>query len=159
MVVRLADSEIEVAKCFPLMVQLRPHLTPQSFAESVARQQESGYRLAYVEDAEVVRAVAGFRVMEMLASGRSLYVDDLVTDETERSKGYGGALLDWLSTQAKSQGCSQLQLDSGVHRFAAHRFYFQKRMHISDFHFALSLGDLMSDKLHLAYRTEGQGRQ
>lgn len=35
MQVRLAETELEIARCFPLMVQLRPHLTQQLFAEAV----------------------------------------------------------------------------------------------------------------------------
>jgi len=68
-----------------------------------------------------------------------MYVDDLVTDERQRSKGVGGALLDWLAEQARARGCAELHLDSGVHRFDAHRFYFTKRMHISSYHFKIKL--------------------
>jgi GNAT superfamily N-acetyltransferase len=137
--IQLAESEMDLMRCFPLMVQLRPHLTAQEFAERVARQQTSGYSIAFVEAEGAIKAVAGFRVLEMLAYGPFLYVDDLVTDEAARSQGYGGALCNWLLARAKSEGCVELQLDSGVHRSRAHRFYFQKGMHISDFHFALKL--------------------
>ena len=68
-----------------------------------------------------------------------MYVDDLVTDAEARSRGYGDALFDWLVNYARTQGCTRLDLDSGVQRFAAHRFYFRKRMHISFYHFALEL--------------------
>ena len=67
------------------------------------------------------------------------YVDDLVTDESERSLGYGGALFDWLVAEARAEGCGKLELDSGVQRFAAHRFYLTKRMIISSHHFSLEL--------------------
>ena len=74
---------------------------------------------------------------ESLFAGRFCYVDDLVTAETARSLGYGGALLDWLAAEARAAGCKMLDLDSGVHRFAAHRFYLTKRMIISSHHFSL----------------------
>jgi GNAT superfamily N-acetyltransferase len=137
MQIKLAETELEITRCFPLMVQLRPHLTQQMFAEAVARQKKSAYELAYVEDDGEVKGVAGFRIQEMLAFGLHVYVDDLVTDAEQRSRGYGGALLDWLVAYAKSHGCLEFHLDSGVHRFDAHRFYFQKRMHISSYHFRL----------------------
>ena len=134
-----ADSDANIARCFPLMAQLRPHLTLREFTDGVARQGQSGYRLAFVDEAGEIKVVAGFRILEMLVCGRFLYVDDFVTDEAARSQGYGGILFDWLVDYAKSQNCAELQLDSGVQREHAHRFYFQKRMHISDFHFALEL--------------------
>ena len=102
---------------------------------------QEGYALAYLEEKGGVKAVAGFRIMEMLARGPSLYVDDLVTDERERSKGYGDALFDWLVRQAKAKGCKQLHLDSGVQRFDAHRFYFRRRMKIDAYHFSIRVDD------------------
>ena len=83
-----------------------------------------------------VVAVAGFRVMEMLSTGRTLYVDDLVTDETRRSRGYGKAMLDWLQEYARAAGCETFSLDSGTHRQEAHGFYFRERMRVTSFHFA-----------------------
>jgi GNAT superfamily N-acetyltransferase len=100
----------------------------------------AGYKLAYVWDGEV-KAVAGFRISECLAWGKFLYVDDLVSKSSDRSKGYGGALFDWLVKHAKENGCAAFHLDSGVQRFAAHRFYLNKRMIIEAHHFALNLKD------------------
>jgi GNAT superfamily N-acetyltransferase len=137
--VKLAETDAEIKQCFPVMVQLRPHLTLDAFLKRVHVQRHERYQLAFVEDAGRITAVAGFRIMEMLAHGRILYVDDLVTDEGSRSKGYGDALIDWLVEFANAEKCDELQLDSGVQRFRAHAFYFRERMHISAYHFALKL--------------------
>lgn len=141
MYINFASSDTDLARCFPIMVQLRPHLTEQEFIDRVKYQQQGGYFLVYVEEHNTVKAVAGFRVLETLADGRKLYIDDLVADASERSRGYGGALLDWLVDYAKSQEAVSVQLDSGVQRAGAHRFYFRKGMNISSFHFNLSLLD------------------
>jgi GNAT superfamily N-acetyltransferase len=81
----------------------------------------------------------GFRISESLAWGKFLYVDDLVTRSVARSQGYGAELFNWLVNYATDQACQQLTLDSGVQRFAAHRFYLQHRMHITSHHFTLNL--------------------
>ena len=104
----------------------------------VRSMQGEGYELAFVEDANEVKAVAGFRVFSKLSAGRTLYVDDLVTTASARSQGYGDILFDWLVATARERGCLQLDLDSGVQRFDAHRFYLRKRMHISSHHFSLT---------------------
>jgi GNAT superfamily N-acetyltransferase len=137
--IRLAETREEIARCFPVIVELRPHLEAEGFVEQVLRQQRDGYRLAYLEDAGEVRACAGYRFTESLSWGRFMYVDDLVTASSARSKGHGGELLDWLVAQAREQGCAQFHLDSGVQRFGAHRFYLTKRMDITAHHFALKL--------------------
>ena len=102
-------------------------------------QQIQGYKLVCLQDGDVVVAVAGFRVMEMLATGRTLYVDDLVTDVEQRSRGYGKAMLEWLQAYAQEAGCETFSLDSGTHRHEAHAFYFRERMRVTSFHFAKKL--------------------
>ncbi|MGH7856995.1 MAG: GNAT family N-acetyltransferase [Candidatus Binatia bacterium] len=135
----IAETDEEVLACFPTMGHLRRHLVRDEFLARIRRQERAGYRLAFLEGDGRVRAVAGFRILESLASGRFLYVDDLVSDPADRSKGYGGALFDWLVERARSEGCDDLELDSGVQRFGAHRFYLRKRMEISSHHFRLNL--------------------
>jgi GNAT superfamily N-acetyltransferase len=137
--VRLAQSAAEIARCFPVMAYLRPYVKAEEFVARVEAQQAQGYRLAYLEDSGAVVAVAGFRVMEMLATGRTLYVDDLVTDEARRSRGYGKAILDWLQEHARATGCQTFSLDSGTFRHDAHAFYFRERMRVTSFHFARKL--------------------
>ena len=140
MSIQLADTDDQIERCFPVMSQLRPHLVEREFLARVRRQfQQAGYRLAYLEEDGRVKAVAGFRIGEMLFSGLQMYVDDLVTDSAERSRGHGAALFDWLVEYARAQNCQQLDLDSGVQRAGAHRFYFTKRMQISSYHFSLKL--------------------
>jgi GNAT superfamily N-acetyltransferase len=134
-----AESDADILRCFPVMVQLRPHLVEAEFVSRVRRMQTEGFLLARVEENGVVRAVAGYRFHEKLFSGRTLYVDDLVSDPTQRSKGHGAKLLAWLADQARARHCDLLELDSGVQRFDAHRFYFRERMQIASYHFARSL--------------------
>jgi len=137
--VHLADSDAQIERCFSVMVQLRTHLKPEAFVETVRRQQIGGYALAYLEEGGTIKAVAGFRINESLSWGKFLYVDDLVTDAALRSKGYGDQLFDWLVDRARSEKCDQFHLDSGVTLFEAHRFYLRKRMDIVAHHFAMPL--------------------
>jgi GNAT superfamily N-acetyltransferase len=139
MPIREIESDEDVRQSFPVMHQLRPHLEQAEYVTRVRAQRAGGYRLAVVEEDGVVRAAAGFRILEMLVQGRHMYIDDLVTDDAERSKGHGDALFDWLKQLAMDDACVMLELDSGVHRFRAHGFYFRKRMHIASYHFKLAL--------------------
>jgi GNAT superfamily N-acetyltransferase len=134
---RIADTDAEIAACFQVMHQLRPELTPDGFLERVRSQQRDGYRLAYVEAGGRPVAVAGFRILETLVSGRFLNVDDLVTLDTERSKGHGALLLAWLLARAQAQECQGLELDSGVQRKDAHRFYEREGLKVYAYHFQI----------------------
>jgi GNAT superfamily N-acetyltransferase len=138
--IAIAQTSEEIRQCHRVMTELRPHFgNIELFVERVLRQQRGGYVLAFLESGAEVRAVAGYRFLESLFSGKFLYVDDLVTSERDRSRGFGGQLLDWLLEQARQEKCENLELDSGVQRFDAHRFYFLKRMSISSYHFKIGI--------------------
>ncbi|AFY96276.1 GNAT family N-acetyltransferase [Chamaesiphon minutus] len=138
--IAIATSISEINNCFPVMKELRSHLEIADFVERVERQQQLfNYQLAYLQVDEIVRAVAGFRISESLAWDKFMYVDDLVSSSDNRSQGYGAELFNWLLEYARAENCQQLNLDSGVQRFAAHRFYLRQRMEISSHHFTLHL--------------------
>jgi GNAT superfamily N-acetyltransferase len=139
MSIQLATSDAQISRCFEVLNQLRPHLQHSEFLAQVQRQQQSGYQLVFLEQDNQVVAVAGFNIGECLAWGEFMYVYDLIVAESMRSQGHGQQLLHWLVDFAKSQGCQQLHLDSGVQRHAAHRFYLQQRMDITSHHFSLKL--------------------
>jgi GNAT superfamily N-acetyltransferase len=101
--------------------------------------EKDGYKLAYIREEANIVAVAGYRINTNLFMGKHLYIDDLVTAESQRSKGYGENLLSWLRELAISEGCSYLHLDSGTHRGRAHKFYFEQGFTIASYHFSEQL--------------------
>ena len=139
-VVRKLTTEEDILAARGVMRQLRPQIPEADYLSTVRRMmQTDGYLQAAVFDGDAVVAVAGYRFMETLYAGKTLYVDDLNTDETRRSRGYGKALMDWLKREARERGCVQLQLDSGVQREQTHRFYFREGLTINCYHFRLDL--------------------
>lgn len=132
--VRLATTAGEIAECFEAMRQLRPHLVETEFPDQVRDMMADGYRLAYLRDQGSVVCVAGYRVQTNFFLGRHLYVEDLSTLEPRRSAGFGSWMLAWLRHQALAEGCAAIDLDSGVQRQLAHRFYFRQGMHIAAYH-------------------------
>jgi GNAT superfamily N-acetyltransferase len=71
-----------------------------------------------------------------LVYGKFLYVDDLVAAEDAYSEGHGKRMFDWLVGVAREEGCGTLQLDSGVTRHEAHRFYMREKVSISSYRFS-----------------------
>jgi GNAT superfamily N-acetyltransferase len=121
------DREQDVAACYPLMQQLRPHLTGlEEFLARWRRQVGDGYRLLAVRRDGRPVALAGFRVQENLIHGRFLYVDDLVTDETRRGSGLGQRLIERLKEEARALGCARLVLDTAMGNALGHRFYYRQ---------------------------------
>jgi GNAT superfamily N-acetyltransferase len=123
----------------PVLRELRPHLTAESFAAIHAEGHPQGLRFLAAYDGDRCVGVAGWRILALTFAVRKLYVDDLVTTGQARSAGVGHALLAELEARARAAGCTVLDLDSGVQRADAHRFYFRERMHVSSFHFTKHL--------------------
>jgi GNAT superfamily N-acetyltransferase len=123
------------AEVLPVLMQLRPHLTPDSFTRVYSEGHAQGLRFTAAYDDGQCVAVAGWRLVATMVSLRKLYVDDLVTASDHRSRGIGAALLRELESRARQAGCQVLDLDSGADREDAHRFYFREQMVIRGFHF------------------------
>jgi len=98
-----------------------------------------GLRLTALYDDGRCVAVAGWRIMATLQWTRKLHIEDLVTLANTRSRGYGRILLNELEQRAHAAHCTMVDLDSGVQRFDAHRFYLRQRFNITKHHFSKTL--------------------
>lgn len=135
----IAQSDAQLAACYQIILQLRPHLTEQMFIENVQRMSHNNaYQVAFLQEKDI-KAVAGFRVSEWLHSGKYLEIEELITAQNERSNGYGGKLFDWLVDHAIKQNCKQVRLVSGVKREDAHRFYLTKGMQYEAKYFSMDI--------------------
>ena len=108
---------------------------PADYAGKLARVFAGGGRMCVATESERVVGVAVYRISENTFADVFLYVDDLVTDDAERSRGVGHTLMAHLERVARDAGCANLVLDSGTHRQRAHKFYFREGMFITSFNF------------------------
>jgi GNAT superfamily N-acetyltransferase len=135
----LAITDREIENCFDVIAELRPHLSRNSFLTTVRNMQVDGFKLAFTQKEGEIVAVAGYRIYTNLYMGKHCYVDDLVTAQAHRSKGYGEEMVNWLRGQARQADCQYFHLDSGTHRGQAHRFYFAQGFTIASYHFSEEL--------------------
>ena len=136
-IIRLAETNADLDLAAEVLAELRTQLSPAELRSRIDAQRNNGYQVALALDGEKAVGAAGFVIGLKLAWGKHLYVDDLVTREQARSTGIGTQLLNWLKVYALEQGCEQLHLDSGVQRFAAHRFYLRHGFQIASHHFSI----------------------
>lgn len=138
--VLLAEDPKEIARCFLVYRELRPQVEGESvFVEQMLRQKKEGFILAFYKEGDEVASCMGFRIYETFGWGKILYIDDLITREKSRKKGFAKILLNYALEVAKRENCDEMHLDSGHHRFEAHRLYLNFGFKITCHHFALSL--------------------
>ena len=125
--IRELTTPEDLRAAYPVMNELRTHLMDvDEYESTLAEMLAGGYRMfASSDDGEIV-ALAGIAIRTNFYYGRFLYVYDLITSQSKRSKGHGKLLLDHLEVLARADGCQTIALSSGVQRADAHRFYEDK---------------------------------
>ena len=68
----------------------------------------------------VVKTTVGNRLMH---DSKMIYIDDLCVDESERGKGVGRQIFEYVEKYAKSIGCDSITLNVWEFNAAARRFY------------------------------------
>lgn len=137
MQIRIAETDQEIADCYPVMSQLRPQHSKDDFVRLVRElMQTQVYKLVYLKTNEI-NAVMGMRIGVWLHAGKYLDIDDLVTCATHRSQGYGAQLLEWAKDYARAAGCNHVRLVSGIAREQAHKFYERNGMTFEAKYFSL----------------------
>ena len=139
MIIEVARSLTQLQACFEVIQVLRPHLDQDQYLQQVQRQQTQGYHLMSLTHEQQLVSILGYRVVEYLAWGKILYIDDLATLRSVRGQGFAGALLDWVESEAQRRDCQQIHLDSGPSRHDAHRLYLKQGFILSSHHLSKRL--------------------
>jgi len=103
--------------------EFRRNLSEQDYLNLLEEMRKEGYRLFALRDGDVIVSLAGVAVRTNFHDGRHVWVYDLVTTSTARSKGYGRRLLEYIEDFARRENCRIVALASGLQRTDAHRFY------------------------------------
>jgi GNAT superfamily N-acetyltransferase len=130
----------EIKQAHETIQFLRPALRDVDlFAQNVQKQFNEGYRFIGIEHEGKIVACSGFRILNTLAWGKIVYIDDLVTHEAHRGKGYALSLLDYIQKFARENGCGEIHLDSGYMRNTAHKVYLNYGFILATHHFSLKV--------------------
>ena len=115
-------TPFELGDAFPIVNQLRTSLSLNEYLGIIEEMKQNGYRIACLFEGNRIVSYAGFaRILTLY--GDHIWVYDLVTDEKERSKGYGKMLLSYIEDIAKENSLKCVALSSRIQREDAHRFY------------------------------------
>lgn len=119
-------EEEQWEKAFLVMKQLRTNLDEKKYLQLIKEMYKEGYKMFALFEKGKIAAVAGVIQLTNLYYGKYIWVYDLVTDDSKRSKGYGEKLLSYIQTWGREIGCGIVALSSGLQRVDAHRFYESK---------------------------------
>lgn len=120
----IVNNKTDLERCYPVMKELRPHLTPQDFF-SIYDQSHSadGYEIVAIEIQGEIKAVMGLRFLTDFVRGKHVYIDDLISSHSVRSMGLGAELLKFAESIAKENNCASLRLCTGIENERGMQFY------------------------------------
>ena len=114
----------EVMGVYPVLKELRPHISEEQFKliyeKARAADQFSFY--GYYENNECL-GLMGLRYLYDYVHQFHLYIDDLVVLPSQQSKGIGAELLKFAEALAKEKKCTGLRLCTGTENERGKRFY------------------------------------
>lgn len=117
-------TEQQLKECFPVLKELRPHLSFEEYVDIYNQAHDSdGYEIVAIRKNNEVVALMGYRILSDFVRGRHLYIDDLVSTETARSQGYGAKLLKYAEELAPKIDCKVLRLCTGIENDRGIQFY------------------------------------
>ena len=110
---------------YGLMKQLSRHeFTQRQFEDCYTHNIEKGCVLVYEKDNRIICGCAVFAIHYPLHfSCKTAEIVNLIVDENSRGGGIGKELLAAIEQIALDNGCICIEVASGKHREAAHRFY------------------------------------
>jgi GNAT superfamily N-acetyltransferase len=118
-----AVTEQDWDQVYDLLIQLRTELSKEEYIGFLKDMKNEGYRVFCLYERKDLVSLAGVIIRTNFYAQRHVFVYDLVTAESARSKGYGRKLLEYVEEWGRHQGCGMIGLDSGLQRKDAHRFY------------------------------------
>lgn len=120
----VAKNHAELEKCFPVMKELRPHLSFEDYISIYEdAHRNNGFEIVAIEEDNKILAVMGYRILSDYVRGKHIYVDDLISSESVRSKGLGSELLKYVEGVAKELNCTTLRLCTGIENDRGVKFY------------------------------------
>lgn len=128
-------SREELPLILPLIEKHNEKIPPEELRRRLSVMIPHDYHCVAAFLGNQIVGVAGYWLGARFWCGEYMDVDNVVVDETLRSRGIGDRMMAWLEAKAKELGCKCVVLDSYVTLHRAHRFYFRRGYHIPGYHF------------------------
>ncbi|SFO76211.1 Acetyltransferase (GNAT) family protein [Chitinophaga sp. YR627] len=140
MAIKTAVTKEDLLHCKQPVLQFRTHLDPDTYLDTMQEVIEGGFILDFITDNTGKAAgIIGYRFINMLRTGKTIYIDDLFVLPEYRGKGYASQLLGHVREVATTHAVKQVHLDSGYQLHPAHRLYLNHGFILNCLHFAYAV--------------------
>ncbi|WP_347373007.1 GNAT family N-acetyltransferase [Aequorivita sp. Q41] len=130
----------EIFRIIPLLQKLGNHSISETLLkERLQEMVQQNYECLGVFDAENLIGVCGLWFQTRHYAGKSVEMDHVIIDDAYRSHGLGKMLTEYVSEYAKQKSCAWVELNTYVHNFPSHKFYYNQGFVAKGYHFVKEL--------------------
>lgn len=130
----------EIFTIIPLMQQLGNFSVSETLLkERLQEMVKQNYECLGVFDSEKLIGVCGLWFQTRHYAGRSVEVDHVIIDDAYRSHGIGKILMEYVYEYAREKSCKWVELNTYVHNFPSHKFYYNQGFVAKGYHFVKEL--------------------
>jgi hypothetical protein len=138
-VIRIIPST-EIFSIIPLMQKLGNYKVSETLLkERLQEMAQQNYECLGVFDAEKLIGICGLWFQTRHYAGRSVEMDHVIIDDAYRSHGIGKMMVENVSDYAKKKSCNWIELNSYVHNFPSHKFFYNQGFVAKGYHFVKEL--------------------
>lgn len=137
--IRIIDPA-EIFSIIPLMQKLGNFSVSETLLkERVQEMTQQNYECLGIFDAEKLIGICGLWFQTRHYAGRSIEMDHVIIDDAYRGHGIGKKLIDFVSNYAENKACNWVELNSYVHNFPSHKFFYNQGFVAKGYHFVKEL--------------------
>ena len=130
----------EIFIIVPLMQKLGNYSVSEALLkERLQEMVQQNYECLGVFDTEKLIGVCGLWFQTRHYAGKSVEMDHVIIDDAYRSHGIGKKLIEFISDYARKKSCNWIELNSYVHNFPSHKFFYNHGFVAKGYHFVKEL--------------------
>lgn len=130
----------DILSILPLMQKLEDYSIPEEVAkERIQEMTTQNYECLGVYDSETLIGICGLWFQTRHYAGRSIEVDHVIIEDSYRNLGVGKVLMEFVYDYARKRSCNWVELNSYVHNFPSHKFYYNQGFVAKGYHFVKEL--------------------
>lgn len=137
--IRIIETK-EIFVILPLLQKLGNYsVSEEVLKDRIQEMTQQNYECLGVYDSDALIGVCGLWFQTRHYAGRSLEMDHVIIDDAYRGHGIGKKLIDYITDHAKKKSCNWIELNSYVHNFPSHKFFYNQGFVAKGYHFVKEL--------------------
>ena len=130
----------EILIIVPLLQKLGNHSVSETLLkERLLEMATQNHECIGIYDEEILIGTCGMWFQTRHYAGKSVEVDHVFIEETHRNRGIGKQLMQFVYNYAEKKKCNWVELNTYVHNFPSHKFYYNEGFVAKGYHFVKEL--------------------